>query len=105
MTGWLKSWWHELLMAALAVTTIWLALLPETRGRSVAIETIWGVFVLEYAVRFARAPAKLKFVRGNLPDLLAIAPSGLLRGARLFRLLRLLRMVRYLPSTGCGGAW
>jgi voltage-gated potassium channel len=81
-------------MAIMAAVTIWLALLPETPVRVLAIELIWGVFLIEYGIRLARAPQKLMFVRRNLPDLIALIPSGLFRGVRALRLVRVLRFFR-----------
>lgn len=94
MITWLRRWSLDLAMVALAAATIWLAALPESPARALAIQLIWGVFLVEYGVRLLRAPRKLDFVRGNLPDLLAILPWEMFRGARLFRLVRLLRFVR-----------
>lgn len=92
--GFTRALWLELVMAALAIVAIWLAVQPDsnlTQGLSLGI---WAVFLLEYGWRFHRAPAKLVFVRDNLPDLIAILPSDFLRGARVLRLVRVLRVFR-----------
>jgi voltage-gated potassium channel len=85
---------YEVGIAALAVTTIVLALRPSTPMAERAIGVIWGVFVVDYVVRLMLARGKWRFVRDNWLDLIAIIPVGLFRAARLFRLARALRVIR-----------
>lgn len=85
---------YELVMAALAITTIALSLRPATVPVERAIFAIWAVFVADYGIRLWRAENKRRFFRENLFDLIAIAPVGAFRAARLVRLVRFLRVVR-----------
>ncbi|WP_409345586.1 ion transporter [Paenibacillus sp. MBLB4367] len=61
----------------------------------------WGViafFAVEYIVRFWRAGDKLRFVRSNWFDLIAMLPiSSSFRFARLIRIVRLIRIMRSSP--------
>ena len=88
------GWAYEGLMAALAIATIWMAVLPPTPEIHTAIWAIWIVFLADYLVRLLLAPKKFEFVRRNVADLLAILPIDYFRSARLLRLLRLLRVIR-----------
>ena len=54
---------------------------------------VWAVFVVEYLVKFALAPNRVRFVRTHLVDLLIVAVP-FLRPLRIARLLRLLRLIR-----------
>jgi voltage-gated potassium channel len=61
---------------------------------------IWAVFAIEYAVKLYLTPARAKFVKGNIPDLVIVVvpmlrPLRLLRSVRLLRLLRLSRVVAF----------
>jgi voltage-gated potassium channel len=57
-------------------------------------------FLLEFCVRFFRAPNKLVFMRWGWIDLLASIPAvDQLRAGRLIRLFRLLRILRLFRST------
>ncbi len=86
--------WLEWCMGGLALVSVWLAVQPDTEFHHVVSWSIGGVFALEYGVRLRRAERKWAFVRGNLVDLVAIAPWDLLRTMRLIRLVRVLRLLR-----------
>ncbi|MBI5709821.1 MAG: ion transporter [Candidatus Eisenbacteria bacterium] len=89
------QWLDDIVMGTLAAVAVWLAFQPDARWVHDASVAIWVVFVAEYAVRLVLARGRrLAFLRANLPDLVAIVPWDVLRGARLLRLLRLLRMLR-----------
>lgn len=88
-------------MICLALVTVWLVTLPPEPWVSQANLAIWVVFAADYAVHLYRAPRRTSFVRGNIPDLLAVLPidfivefllqdnvGGLGRLFRLFRLFR-----------------
>jgi voltage-gated potassium channel len=54
-----------------------------------------GIFLLDFAVRMARAPRKLTFLRRNWLDLVGSVPLfGPLRAMRLVRVVRILRLAR-----------
>lgn len=78
----------------LVLSFVWLALVVvelvwgSSRLLEVIGTAIWIVFIIEFLVRFALAPYKLAFLKGNWLSVLAlIAPA--------FRLLRLFRVVRF----------
>lgn len=85
------AWLYEGTMAFLAVTVIWLLTLPDEGWIRVANLVIWAIFVVDYGVRLALASDRRRFVRQNIPDLIAIMPLDYLR---VFRLARLVRVVR-----------
>ena len=63
---------------------------------------IWIVFIAEFAVRFALAPEKGPFLRGNWLTVIALAVPALrlLRGLRLLRAARALRGARLVRIVG-----
>jgi voltage-gated potassium channel len=88
-------WWaYEATMAALALVVVWLLTVPDEGRMRVANLAIWGVFVVDYGVRLAVADDRRRFVRSNIPDLIAILPLDFFRVARLARLARLTRLFR-----------
>jgi voltage-gated potassium channel len=87
-------WLYEGAVAALAVLTVWLLTQPDDGWYRMASLAIWVLFVLDYAVRFARSPDRRVFVRQNIPEFIAILPLDFLRIARTVRVLRLIRLIR-----------
>lgn len=88
-------WWaYELLMAALALLVVWLLTMDDEGWVRAANLGIWGAFVVDYGVRLALVDDRRRFVRRNVPDLIAILPLDFFRVARLARLARLLRLLR-----------
>lgn len=81
-------------MAGLALAVVWLLTVPDEGAARVANLAIWGVFVADYGIRLALADERRRFVRSNIPDLIAILPLDFLRVARLARLARLTRLLR-----------
>ncbi len=81
---------------------VWLALLAIelTRGLTLALETfgtaIWIIFIADFALRVALAPAKLDYVRRNWLTAISLLVPALrvFRFARIVRLLRVGRAVR-----------
>lgn len=65
---------------------------------------IWALFVVEYGIKLSLAPARGRFVRTHLLDLLVIVVPMLrpLRVLRATRALRLLRLARVLPTLARG---
>jgi voltage-gated potassium channel len=58
---------------------------------------VWGVFVLDYAVRFLLAENRRYFIKHNIIDLIAIIPANMLfQGLRTLRLVRVIYMFRCL---------
>jgi len=88
-------------MAALALAAVWLVALPDDEAWVYqASLAIWAVFLVEYAVRLVLASDRRRFVRQNIPDLVATLPLDFLVGedalglGRAFRLARFVRLVR-----------
>jgi voltage-gated potassium channel len=90
-----RLWWaYEALMATLALVVVWLLTVPDEGRARVANLGIWAVFVADYGLRLALADDRRRFVRSNIPELIAILPLDFLRVARLARLARLTRLLR-----------
>jgi voltage-gated potassium channel len=89
---------------------LWLALLivDLVRGLSRPLEilgaAIWIVFIIDFAIRFVLAPAKLRYLRANWITALALLLPALraLRSIRALRALRGLRLARLLTSLNRG---
>lgn len=95
--NWFDSWsrrffWiYEAALALLALVVVWLLTLPEEGWVSAANWSIWGVFAIDYVVRFAVAPNRASFFKSHIPEFLAALP---LEPFRVFRLIRLTRLLR-----------
>lgn len=87
-------WVYEGTMIGLALFVVYLLTLPDEGWVQTANLAVWGVFVLDYAVRIGLSTDRRTFVRRNIPDLIAILPLDFLRVARLARLARLVRLLR-----------
>jgi voltage-gated potassium channel len=91
-------------MLILSLAIIPLLIVPIVADLSPAVETaffaadwiLWALFAVEYGVRLYLAPAKGRFVRSNVIDLVVVVIPFLrpLRVARSTRLLRLLSAAR-----------
>lgn len=88
------NWAYESVMAALALAVVWLLTMPDQGWVRVANLMIWVIFVVDYGVRLIVAPDRWRFIRLNIPDLIATMPLDYLRVFRLARLARLVRVVR-----------
>lgn len=92
--------WLEKPMLVLSVAWLALVVVEFTRGLSPALETagwvIWGIFVLDFALRFVLAPRKLEYLRTNVLTAISLMVPALrvLRVLRVFRAVRLLRAAR-----------
>ncbi|HEV2127083.1 MAG TPA: ion transporter [Thermomicrobiales bacterium] len=69
-----------------------------------ALQVIWGVFVIDFAVRLWVAPAKLAFLRANWLTIISLALPFLrpLRAFRAIRAVRSLSLVRLLGGMNRG---
>jgi voltage-gated potassium channel len=89
-------------MTVLAVVWLVLVVVELTVGLSPVLEAlnyaIWGLFVLHFAVEFAVAPRKARYLRRNWLTALSLALPALrvVRLARAFQALRLARGARLL---------
>jgi voltage-gated potassium channel len=76
-------------LALLVIELVW-GLSPVLQNISLAI---WGVFIIDFLLKFFLAPRKLRFLKTNwLTAVSLVIPA--LRVFRLFRILRVLRGVR-----------
>lgn len=66
-----------------------------TKAQMIADWIVYGLFVVDYVVRFIMADSKKAFVKENIFDLLAIIPfNSAFRAFRLVRFAKLLRLVK-----------
>lgn len=84
---------YESLMGVLALVTV-ATLFSDSHWALVTNLVIYGVFLVDVAVRFIRSDDRRGFPRRNWPDLVALIPFELFRIFRAIRLLRLVRLVR-----------
>ena len=86
--------WLDGPMAALSLAWLAIVVWELVSGTSELLETlglaIWVIFLVEFAVRFALAPAKLPYLRRNWLTAIALVLPAL----RVFRVLRAFRAVR-----------
>ncbi len=100
--------WLEWPMIALALVWVALLVLELTRGITPFLERvgdiIWGIFILEFVVRFAVAPAKGEFLRRNWLTAIALILPAIraLRVIRIARAVRGLRLARIVTSINRG---
>jgi voltage-gated potassium channel len=79
---------------------VWLLLLviDLVYGTSATLEilgmVIWGVFILDFILKFTLAPAKIAFLKGNILTILSLAVPAF----RIFRVVRVLRFIRFTRS-------
>ncbi|KAA9022042.1 ion transporter [Niallia endozanthoxylica] len=83
---------YEIGLAVLVILSLVLDL-PSKEG--VILDWfIWGVFFVDYVIRFIKSENKWKFFRNHPLDLIAILPlDQLLRTARFVRIFRILRLL------------
>lgn len=97
--------WLTVPMALLSLAWLGIVVWELVSGSTEMLTTIgtaiWMVFIVEFVIRFALAPAKMPFLRSNWLTVLALAVPALrlfralsfLRAARAVRGLRLVRIV------------
>lgn len=85
---------YEVVMVGLAVTVIALLAQPDGGIYGAVNVVIWGIFVVDYALRLIFSGDRKTFLRRNVIDLVAILPADLFRAARALRILRVLRLLR-----------
>lgn len=85
-------------MALLSLAWLAIVVWELVSGSSDLLETvgtvIWVIFIIEFVIRFALAPAKAPFVKSNWLTILTLVVPAL----RLFRAIRVLRAARGLRS-------
>lgn len=98
--------WLETPMLVLSFAWLALVVYELAAGTSQLLETfgtaIWAAFLLEFALRLALAPERLRFLSRNWLTVIAlIVPAfRLLRGLRLLRLARVTRGARLVRVVG-----
>lgn len=97
----LRQLQHVLEMPMVLLGFVWLVLLviDLTRGLSPFLQTVnylvWGLFVLDFLLKFTLAPGKIAFLKSNVLTLVSLLVPAL----RIFRIARLLRVLRSLRAT------
>lgn len=89
---------YQLAMAGLAVTAVWLITQPNEPWVRRANLGIWAIFLVDYVVRLARSRDRGRFIRENVPDLIAVMPLDFVTGDDEFGVLRLVRLVRLIRA-------
>ncbi len=92
---------YDILMSILALSTITILMIQDKASPStqemlgVLDSVIWGIFVVDYVVRFARSDDKISYIKANVIELIAILPfDAALKGLRALRLVRVTRASR-----------
>lgn len=89
--------WLETPMLVLAFVWLVLLIVELVRGESPLFNflgtTIWGIFILDFAVKLLLAPDKVVYLKGNWLTAIALLLPAL-RIFRVFRAFRLLRLAR-----------
>ena len=92
--------WLEMPMVVLGFAWLALLIFELVRGLSPLLEgigtVIWGIFLLDFTLKFALAPQKVAYLKDNWLTALALLVPALrvLRFARVLRLLRVARAAR-----------
>ena len=103
LEGWLER--TMLILAFIWLSLVLIELIWTTSGVFELLGTIiWIVFILEFLLRFALAPRKIRFLRRNPVTIIALAAPAFrfLRALRLLRLGRGLRLVRIVGTASRG---
>lgn len=96
-----KGMLYDIGMSILALGTIAILLIqekvpsPYSNILGIIDNMIWGVFVIDYVVRFVTAEDKWRYVKSNVVELIAILPfDAMLKSLRALRLIRVARASR-----------
>jgi voltage-gated potassium channel len=83
--------WMEVPLVVLGFVWLALLVLELTRGVSPILTTIsniiWGIFILDFAIKFLLAPEKIPYLRHNWLTVVALVLPAL----RVFRVVRIIR--------------
>lgn len=105
LLGDLDEWLH-VPMALLSLAWLAIVVWELVSGSSALLETagivIWIIFIVEFAIRLALAPAKMLFLKSNWLTILALAVPALrlFRTFAVFRAARALRGIRLVRIIG-----
>lgn len=79
-----------ILLALISVSFIWI----DAQTFYILDWSIWGIFVIDVGARFLKAENKIKFLKENPFDLIAIIPlDSIFRMARIARVFRIIRII------------
>jgi voltage-gated potassium channel len=97
-------WTYQALLVGLALAVIWLIGQPEDDPWVYRANLgIWFIFSADYLTRLVMARDRRRFVKLNIPDLLASLPIDLLvPNGEAFEAVRLLRLVRFVRLLRAG---
>ena len=91
--------WLEKPMLVLSFAWLALFILEFTRGLPATLETIgwviWGIFIIDFALRFSLAPDKRSYLRNNAVTAISLVVPAL----RIFRIARALRILQATRAT------
>lgn len=96
----------ELPMIILGFLWLFLLIIELVHQTSPALETfgliIWGIFIVDFAIKFSLAPEKIPFLRKNILTIISLVVPAfrVLRVARVFRFFRLSRGLRLVKVVG-----
>lgn len=92
---------YNITVCILCVVSVTFAILDFTKGLTpvqIWIDNIiYGLFVIDYIVRFIIADKKKEFFKGNIFDLIAIVPFN--SAFRIFRILKFSKLLRFAKFT------
>jgi len=106
LEAWLETPMQILSLAWLALVVVELAWAPSRFFTGLGL-AIWGIFIVEFALRFFLAPGKWAFLKRNPITLIALAAPAfrfltMLRMLRVLRFARGLRLVRVIGTANRG---
>jgi len=106
LEAWLETPMQILSLAWLALVVVELVWAPSSFFTGLGL-AIWGIFIVEFALRFFLAPDKWRFLKRNPITLIAlVAPAfrflAMLRFLRVLRVTRGLRLVRLVGTANRG---
>lgn len=96
---------HMLELPMMVLGIIWLVLLVIeliwglNDNLLVLVDVIWGIFILDFIVKFILAPKKINYLKKNILTLISLIVPAL-RLARFAQVLRLTRGIRFVKVIG-----
>ncbi len=91
--------YYDIIMSTLAVGAALLAFIDISQGLNEWQRwldyILWGIFCVDYTIRFWLAPQKMPFIKTNICDLIAIIPFyTIFRAFRLQKIMKSLRVLK-----------
>lgn len=92
---------YNIIICVLCVVSVAFAIIDFTKGLSTVLQwidtVIYGIFVIDYIVRFIISDSKKKFLKENVLDLIAIIPLN--SAFRVFRILKFGKLLKFARFT------